>query len=152
MCDQPVHAFQVVDHAPGAAGLVNPFFPQVKPVQVIARIDVVTALLGDVGCDHVDIGFRYGGDEFTVILPEADEAVALRIAERIRLSFEARHFDSLTLSIGLMAYEQDRSIRSFIQSVDTMMYEAKRSGGNRVCTCKPDEKPSEETEKGNNGA
>jgi diguanylate cyclase (GGDEF)-like protein/PAS domain S-box-containing protein len=95
--------------------------------------------------DHVDIGFRYGGDEFTVILPEADESVALRIAERIRLSFEARHFDSLTLSIGLMAYSQDRSIRSFIQSVDTMMYEAKRSGGNRVCTGKPDDAPSEDT-------
>ena len=88
---------------------------------------------------HVDAGFRYGGDEFTVILPEADEQQALQIAERIRASFEALKFDHLTLSIGLMAYRKGCSSREFIQFADSMMYDAKRSGGNRVYVYAPDE-------------
>lgn len=88
--------------------------------------------------EHVDIGFRYGGDEFTVILPEAQEAQALIIAERIRTYFEAKHFDMLTLSVGLMSYREGSSLRSFIRFADAMMYDAKRSGGNRVFVFQPD--------------
>ncbi len=82
--------------------------------------------------EHVDLGFRYGGDEFTVVLPEADEEQALIIAERIRKTFEEKHFDQLTLSVGLMSYRKGSSLRSFIRFTDAMMYDAKRSGGNRV--------------------
>ena len=82
--------------------------------------------------EHVDIGFRYGGDEFTVVLPEAAEPQALRIAERIRTLFRERRFDILTLSIGLMSYVKGMSMKAFIRAADSMMYEAKRSGGNRV--------------------
>lgn len=82
--------------------------------------------------EHVDIGFRYGGDEFTVILPEAGEAHALRVAERIRTTFAGRRFDQLTVSIGLMTYKKGNSLRSFVRFADAMMYDAKRSGGNRV--------------------
>jgi diguanylate cyclase (GGDEF)-like protein/PAS domain S-box-containing protein len=82
--------------------------------------------------DHVDLGFRYGGDEFMVILSEADESTSLKIAQRIRETFEAKHFDLLTLSIGLMMYQKEYSSRTFIQFTDSMMYDAKRSGGNRV--------------------
>ena len=98
--------------------------------------DKVLKALGQVVIDstrvHVDIGCRYGGDEFTVILPEADEKEAYRIAERIRTSFAARRFDHLTVSIGLMSYKRGTSLRSFVRFVDAMMYDAKRSGGNRV--------------------
>jgi diguanylate cyclase (GGDEF)-like protein/PAS domain S-box-containing protein len=87
--------------------------------------------------EHVDIGFRYGGDEFTVILPEADLEAAQVIAERIRKSFEAFKFDHLTLSIGLMTHQKGYSIRNFIQFTDAMMYDAKRSGGNRVFVYQP---------------
>ncbi|GMW01056.1 MAG: hypothetical protein AMXMBFR84_21930 [Candidatus Hydrogenedentota bacterium] len=81
---------------------------------------------------HVDIGFRYGGDEFTVLLPEADEQQALIIAERIRNAFLAHQFDHLSLSIGLMSYSPGSTMESFIRSADAMMYRAKRAGGNRV--------------------
>jgi two-component system, cell cycle response regulator len=91
--------------------------------------------------EHVDIGFRYGGDEFTIILPEADEKQALQIAERIRESFENRHFDDLTLSVGVMEYRKGDSQKSFIRFADAMMYNAKRSGGNRVCIFKPENDP-----------
>jgi len=94
--------------------------------------------------EHVDVGFRYGGDEFTVILPEADEQQAHVIAERIRQSFEAKRFDRLTLSIGLMEYRQGSTLRSFIRFADAMMYDAKRSGGNQVYVYRPEESAENE--------
>ncbi len=83
--------------------------------------------------EHVDLGFRYGGDEYTVILPEAGEEQALLIAERIRNMYEEMQFDKLTLSIGLMTYREGQTLREFIRFTDAMMYEAKREGGNQVC-------------------
>lgn len=88
--------------------------------------------------EHVDLGFRYGGDEFTVILAEADEAQAYNVAERIRVGFESRQFDALTVSIGLMTYREGYSLRTFIQFADAMMYDAKRSGGNRIFVFRPE--------------
>lgn len=82
--------------------------------------------------EHVDLGFRYGGDEFMVILPEASEETSLRIAHRIRETFASRRFDLLTMSVGLMSYQDTLSARTFIQFTDSMMYDAKRSGGNQV--------------------
>lgn len=87
---------------------------------------------------YVDIGCRYGGDEFTVILPETGLEHARSIAERIRASFEARHFDNCTLSVGLMTYRKDTTPESFIRFADEMMYHAKRSGGNRVYVFDPE--------------
>lgn len=107
--------------------------------------DRVLKTVGDVVLEctreHVDIGFRYGGDEFTVILPEAGEEQAYVIAERVRQSFEAKRFDRLTLSVGLMEYRPGSTARSFIRFADAMMYDAKRSGGNRVYIYKPEETP-----------
>ena len=87
--------------------------------------------------EHVDLGFRYGGDEFTVILPEADEEQARAIAERVRAGFEAKRFDALTISIGLMTYREGYSLRTFIQFTDAMMFDAKRSGGNKIFVFEP---------------
>jgi len=89
---------------------------------------------------YVDIGCRYGGDEFTIILPETGLEHARNIAERIRASFEARHYDRCTLSVGLMTYRPDTTAESFIRFADEMMYLAKRSGGNRVYVFDPDKK------------
>jgi len=82
--------------------------------------------------EHVDMGFRYGGDEFTVILPETDEAQALLVADRIRVSFASKKFDNLTLSIGVISYKEKFSTRAFIRFADNCMYDAKHSGGNCV--------------------
>ena len=97
--------------------------------------------------DYVDTGCRYGGDEFTVILPETDLIHAKNIAERIRASFERYAFDPCTLSIGLMTYNKktphrEASAESFIRHADEMMYNAKRSGGNRVYIYDADENHS----------
>jgi len=82
--------------------------------------------------EHVDTGYRYGGDEFTVILSETTEEQALSIAERLRTTFQARSFDGLTLSIGLMVYDSKFTPKTFIKRADEAMYGSKRSGGNQV--------------------
>lgn len=81
---------------------------------------------------HVDVGFRYGGDEFTVMLPESDERQAETIAERIRRTFEGQALDNLTLSLGLCTYRGELDVKTLIHTADAMMYESKRAGGNRV--------------------
>jgi diguanylate cyclase (GGDEF)-like protein/PAS domain S-box-containing protein len=95
--------------------------------------------------EHVDFGFRYGGDEFTVILPEAQADTAHHIAERIRTMFEEKRFDLLTMSIGLTTYQEGYSVRKFIQFTDSLMYDAKRAGGNRVYVFGVDEATEEST-------
>ena len=102
--------------------------------------------------EHVDLGFRYGGDEFTVILPEAEEKQACHVAERIRTTFASCEFEGITMSIGVMAYRPDYNMQRFVQCADAMMYEAKRAGGNRICVYRLDESqgppcgaPSQET-------
>jgi diguanylate cyclase (GGDEF)-like protein/PAS domain S-box-containing protein len=102
-------------------------------------LQVVGEVVNECTREHVDIGCRYGGDEFTVILPEAGEDQAYNIAERIRATFEARHFDHLTVSMGILTYKEDFTVRSFMQFADQLMYDAKRSGGNRVEVYRPDE-------------
>ena len=95
------------------------------------------------------LGFGYGGDEFTVILPEADAKQAETIAQRVRQAFKNHRFDHLTLSIGLMAYREGYSLRTFIQFTDAMMYDAKRAGGDRVCVFSAgpgSDRPKEEKE------
>ena len=109
-------------------------------------LQTIGELVGECTREHVDIGFRYGGDEFTVILPDASREQGLGIAERLRTSFEARQFDHLTVSIGLMTYKQGSSLRSFIRSTDALMYDAKRSGGNRVYVYDYEDDVTEEIE------
>lgn len=88
--------------------------------------------------EHVDVGCRYGGDEFTVILPEADESQAYNVGTRILASFQARKFEDLSLSIGLTMYRNEFPRRRFIQFTDAMMYEAKRAGGGRISVYRPE--------------
>ncbi len=97
-------------------------------------LEAVAEVVNEVTRGSVDLGFRYGGDEFCVILTEADEHTARRIAERIRERFEMLAMEGLTLSIGVMTTNgQPMSPEAFIREADARMYQAKRDGGNRVC-------------------
>ena len=87
--------------------------------------------------ENVDMGFRYGGDEFTILLPEAGEKQARRVANRIVETFESRKFDLLTLSLGQMTYDGQCSSKDFMRYTDSMMYDAKRAGGNQVYVYSP---------------
>jgi len=87
-----------------------------------------------------DLAARFGGEEFALILPETDEIDAGMVAERIRQSIEKMRLGDfpaefcLTASIGVatspneaLAYPDD-----LIREADNALYQAKRSGRNRI--------------------
>ena len=86
-----------------------------------------------------DSAYRYGGEEFTVILPETGAEKAKNVAQRIRASLEAETFSPqsdknviITISIGVTEYFPKEELSSFIQRADKAMYHSKQSGRNRV--------------------
>lgn len=89
-----------------------------------------------------DIFARYGGEEFLLLTTNCDAAGAQAHAERIRKAIadlEIRPTPSVTLritaSLGVTTFEADKTlIEDAIQHADAMLYEAKRSGRNRVCS------------------
>jgi diguanylate cyclase (GGDEF)-like protein len=83
---------------------------------------------------NVDSGYRYGGDEFTVLLIGASADRAMTIAERIRTSIEQGESHHVTVSIGLSEYRDHFDLEGFVKSADDAMYRAKNGGGNRVHT------------------
>jgi len=84
-----------------------------------------------------DILFRWGGDEFVVLLPGADASAAAAIAERIRSEVRSHSTEAgvtLTVSIGVASYEPGEDIvQSWLARADAMMYRAKNEGKDSVC-------------------
>jgi len=83
---------------------------------------------------NVDSGYRYGGDEFAVLLIGAIRDQALTIGERIRSTIEQSGFKNITVSIGLAEFNDQWDLEGFVKSADDAMYQAKHSGGNRIQT------------------
>jgi diguanylate cyclase (GGDEF)-like protein/PAS domain S-box-containing protein len=88
---------------------------------------------------QVDSAYRYGGEEFMVILPETESEDAIQVAERIRISFRTEDFSPkmderlhLTVSIGVAKYFPKEDLISFLRRVDENMYIAKSQGKDRV--------------------
>ena len=86
-----------------------------------------------------DSAYRYGGEEFTVILPETAGEEARTVAQRIRAALEAEPFtpkdgevETVTISIGVTEYHPKEELSTFIQRADEAMYHSKRSGRNKV--------------------
>jgi diguanylate cyclase (GGDEF)-like protein/putative nucleotidyltransferase with HDIG domain len=103
----------------------------------------------------IDIAFRYGGDEFTVILPQAPLDDAYNIAERIRKRIESR-MDSrgiaLTCSMGIASWPTDGVMREeILQAADAALYHSKQAGRNRISLAY-EIKPSQVPGVGVNGA
>ena len=87
----------------------------------------------------VDSAYRYGGDEFSVVLPHANLQQALTVADRLIRSFEKISAYSTSLSIGLAKLENSgetlrENLESLIRRADQAVYCAKTKGGNQtVC-------------------
>ncbi|HBI9483364.1 TPA: diguanylate cyclase DosC [Escherichia coli] len=86
-----------------------------------------------------DYVFRYGGDEFIIVLTEASENETLRTAERIRSRVEKTKLKAangediaLSLSIGAAMFNGHPDYERLIQIADEALYIAKRRGRNRV--------------------
>lgn len=85
---------------------------------------------------------RYGGEEFAVILPDMSKDSAYQIAEVLRQAIEGFQFNgqevqpnkNLTISAGLATYPEDALDKEkLIYLADMALYEAKRTGKNKVC-------------------
>lgn len=91
----------------------------------------------------IDVTFRYGGEEFVILLPETSYKEAIEVAERIRVAvgkhvFHTYSLDGIpsevskTVSIGVTELKEDDNMESFLKRADNAMFQAKMSGKNKV--------------------
>ena len=92
-----------------------------------------------------DVVSRYGGEEFVIISPELDEKQAMAFAERLRSGVEKFKFANgisqpkgkITISVGIAVYpEVSTGPENFLKKTDEALYQAKRSGRNKVVVYK----------------
>ena len=89
---------------------------------------------------ETDSAYRYGGEEFTIILPMTMSNEGIVTAERIQTELRKEVFSPvlgqevyMTVSIGVTQFKPKEEIRLFVHRVDQLMYQAKRNGRNRIC-------------------
>lgn len=103
--------------------------------------DIVLREVGNIIRKNIrksDIAARYGGEEFIVLFPNTSIEDAYKVSERIRKSIESRDFNindtkaKVSISGGITSYLKDSDIESLIKEADEALYEAKRSGKNKI--------------------
>ncbi|MDX1589705.1 MAG: GGDEF domain-containing protein [Oleiphilaceae bacterium] len=103
--------------------------------------DEVLARVGELLPEYVrgsDQCFRYGGEEFAVVLPHTDAKAARRVAERIREAIRGTRLMSdgkavsITTSLGIASLQLGDSPGDLIRAADMALYEAKRGGRNKA--------------------
>ncbi|WP_429101282.1 diguanylate cyclase [Aeromonas rivipollensis] len=89
---------------------------------------VATQLRGE------DLFVRSGGEEFLILLPQIDEAILLKVAERIRAAVAAMTPDPvpITVSLGSTLIQPGEEVNVVLARADEWLYRAKRGGRNRV--------------------
>ncbi len=119
------------------------FFKKINDLYSHAVGDEVLRVVANVlkeGCRGIDMVGRYGGEEFVLVLPEADHEVATQICERLRAAIERFDWPSklagprLTMSFGLVTLTAESSFERLVALADARLYEAKAGGRNRVCS------------------
>jgi len=88
----------------------------------------------------IDAAFRYGGDEFAILLPQTSRDSALFVARRIARAFHNRDWRpeenislQLRASIGIAAFPEDAaSPQDIVQRADELMYQVKQAGRDNI--------------------
>jgi diguanylate cyclase (GGDEF)-like protein/PAS domain S-box-containing protein len=87
-----------------------------------------------------DSAYRYGGEEFTIMLPMTTSEEGIVTAKRIQTELRKEAFSPvldkniyITVSIGLAQYKPMEEMKTFVQRVDKLMYQAKKDGRDRIC-------------------
>jgi diguanylate cyclase (GGDEF)-like protein/PAS domain S-box-containing protein len=89
---------------------------------------------------ETDSAYRYGGEEFMIMLPMTTSGEGIVTAQRIQTELRKEAFSPvldqkvyITVSIGLAQYKPKEEFRSFVNRVDQLMYQAKKNGRDRIC-------------------
>jgi len=115
----------------------NDTYGHVEGDQVLMRLGhVVKRCLRE-----TDFAYRYGGEEFTILLPMTTSADGAVTAERIRMEFKKETFFPApgqdvhkTVNIGLAQYKPQEDMKVFVHRVDQLMYQGKKNGKDRICS------------------
>jgi diguanylate cyclase (GGDEF)-like protein len=121
--------------------LFNDSYGHLEGDKVLRRIgEIIKSCLR-----KMDSAYRYGGEEFTILLPETSAKEAMVVAQRIRSAVEDERFipsrnesGLVTVSIGVSEYLPKEEIANFIKRSDSAMYDSKRSGRNSVSLILPE--------------
>jgi diguanylate cyclase (GGDEF)-like protein len=84
-----------------------------------------------------DVAGRWGGEEFLLLLPGADEEGAAQLADRVRRALAARNIPGVpdlrvTASFGVAGYAGETNTEQLVAAADSALYRAKRAGKDRV--------------------
>ena len=119
------------------------FFKKVNDTYGHQNGDKVLEDLGKIllrSCSHSDFVSRNGGEEFSVIMTDCPRDKVMEVAERIRKAVQEHKFYlfdgqmiNITISIGVAIYPDTvKDINKIVEKADSALYEAKRTGRNRV--------------------
>ncbi len=117
----------------------NDTYGHLEGDQILSKIGgLITA-----GLRTMDTAYRFGGEEFTVILPETDANAAAAVAQRIRDEVEKTELSvnsegNITLSIGVTEYADGEAVSDFIKRADLAMYRSKEKGRNCISLLLPE--------------
>lgn len=120
----------------------NDTYGHVEGDKVLTRIaDVIKSCLRT-----MDSAYRYGGEEFTALLPETRADEAQTVAQRLRKAVKQEVFHprageevGMTISLGVTEYEPKESKSDFVQRADKALYRSKNAGRDRVSVLYPEE-------------
>ncbi len=104
--------------------------------------DAALRQIAELARTHVrpgDVVYRYGGEEFCIILPDTTQHEALAVAERVRIAIETQPFDgeqtqpngNVTISVGVAETTSEDPLE-LVKAADAALYEAKELGRNRT--------------------
>lgn len=142
--EHPISAFMIdIDHFKH----INDEYGHPEGDEVIRRV----AEIMRIKLRNTDFLARYGGEEFAVILPETTLRNALAVAETIRrnieetpIAIDADRSVRITISIGVAGYDvlpDEIGVDELLKQADTLLYEAKQSGRNRIVAIMPQNAP-----------
>jgi diguanylate cyclase (GGDEF)-like protein len=119
---------------------INDRYGHLEGSRVIAEMGPILRLACRIG--STDTCYRYGGEEFSILLAETTLEEALAVAERVRKSVDeypftvkiAHPFEKVTVSLGVSTVEQEivKTFPELIHEADVALYHSKSLGKNRV--------------------